>query len=234
MKAARLIRIVGASGVFLVGTTLGFLTVTMATAGEERFRPAGPGEATYQLSSFRITYPYVEQSAAGDVAEDRSRAGVTFDVSWSSSEYPGEATCLISLRDGQGSIVGEATVNLDSLQPTVAMRSQVPVPVTAPPASAAGECEAGYYPKEGDYTIEAQRISAAEGGGTQVDVIVRWVDGNHPGTRICKANATLLDGTLVTHRFTLDAPDGAAFPVILPTDPAGVADIWFECTRFVG
>jgi hypothetical protein len=67
-----------------------------------------PSGSTYELSNFRLGPTH---------GPGNPGVAVTFDSSWSSDTYPGEAECKIELVDADGDVVGHADLGLGTLNP---------------------------------------------------------------------------------------------------------------------
>jgi hypothetical protein len=220
----------------LVGTISG---VAIADLTANDFQPARSGEKTYELTEFEIQYPYREALRDGSTAEDQSRAGVRYDATWATAEYPGPADCQVVLRDADGEEVGEASFEWDSLEATTRLSSFQDIPVTEEPVEASGTCAQGRYEPSRGYSFErvrAHRPDHAGPGpaGTTISGLVRWRGGRPAFTRSCEAHIQLSDGSVQDVAFTLDAPNGREVALLHVPDLAAedVDDVNVECGPF--
>jgi hypothetical protein len=75
-----------------------------------------PLQASYELSNFRIQYPYVDpRDEYAETPVDRSnQAAVAYDAAWASDSFPGTAECVLVLYGGRGQVVGRVEFELKS------------------------------------------------------------------------------------------------------------------------
>lgn len=69
------------------------------------------GGGTYSLSGFQIEYPYEDA--------DSSSAAVSFQADWVSGEYPGRASCSLTIIGVSGETVGTLSFELDTTDITL-------------------------------------------------------------------------------------------------------------------
>lgn len=207
---------------------VGFAIVAAVGSAAPRFEPALPGEATYTLSNFRVSYPFESPIPGEGEHPDPHRALVTYDAAWSGTEFPGTARCRLTAIDLAGNEVGEVMFELTAVE-TVAADLTQEVAVSGAPASAKAECARGSYPADANYSFTAMATEDVAGGAT-VWATVRWVDG-YPSVRSCEARVTLADGTVGSQSFNLDVGDGERVPIaILPeVDASAVGDVQVTC-----
>lgn len=108
-----------------------------------RPRPVPP-QPSYELSNFRIQYPYVDpRDEYSETPVDRSnQAAVAYDSVWASDTFPGTAECVVVLYGGKGQVVGRAEFELKNYsRRTPGGRAfWPPTTVTGRPVSADGSC----------------------------------------------------------------------------------------------
>jgi hypothetical protein len=191
---------------------------------------ATPTGETYLLSDFTIEYPYVSLEPSAET--DAAKAGVSFTAQWSGDGFPGEAPCVVTLRDGAGDVVGstEFPASLASEPAT----PHFPVSVSGPPVSAEGTCGEGRYDPGPGYTFDDLTIAQSDDAGVTVFRFVsHWATEGHPNWRSCQFQANLDDGTVLTHTFGFSAPDGALYEEYARVGPDQVRDATVTC-REVG
>lgn len=112
-------------------------------------RPAPP-QASYELSDFRIQYPYVDpRDEHAERPVDRSnQAAVSHDAAWAGDTFPGTADCVIVLYGSRGQIVGRMEFELKSYSRRApggdAFWPQIVV--SERPVSADGSCADSVHP----------------------------------------------------------------------------------------
>jgi hypothetical protein len=204
---------------------------TSASGGRSAVQPASPGEDSYRLSNFTIQYPLIEETPAGPQS-DPSHARIGFDVTWSGSEYPGEAACELQAFDADQTLVGALQFDLIAPLQQALGPNDLPVPVDAKPTSVAGVCAVGDRPSDG-YGFSNVRVEKGEAGPRLVGTI-EWLGESPPGLNACTAHLVLPDAQEVEHYFELSSgPEKNGTIALLPTslDTATVASI--DCEPYV-
>jgi hypothetical protein len=213
---------------FGLACLVGFAMVAAASSASSGFEPAQADEATYLLSNFSVTYPFVSPVPGKDEQPDLDRALVTYDAAWSGNEFPGTAECRLTATDQAGNQVGEVFFELTAVETAAAGLGQE-LAVSAAPAAAKGECAQGSYPADASYSFTGTATEDVAGGAT-VWATVRWA-GGYPSVRSCEAKVTLANGMVESQPFNLDVGDGERVPIaILPdTNAAAVSDVEVAC-----
>jgi hypothetical protein len=108
--------------------------------------------------------------------------------------------------------------------------------VEAEPATATVSCEAAKSNVSGNsYEVSLENSARDDwSSGSVLHLKVDWT-GGYPGTQMCSAEIALVDGSKIAHPFTLDAPDGAVFPLhIDDLDPNDIASTSVTCGPYTG
>ncbi|MBK5228931.1 MAG: hypothetical protein JJE05_10525 [Actinobacteria bacterium] len=161
---------------------------------------AAEGQASYQLSNFRIEHPYVR---AGEWTTPTTEvAAVYFDIQFTTGDFPGPTECALELYDKDGAVVGSATTVLNVLDPAESNRNGgVPVAIetSGTPTAAQGHCAAGTYEKGPGYAFEflGKRDVPEDYPQDRVELVFssRWIDDAQPGWRSCALEVSYTDGT---------------------------------------
>ena len=168
--------------------------------------PKPSKQPSYTLNDFEITYPFEGESRV---------AGIAFGASWASDSYPGEASCVITLSNEQGEIVGTHRLTFSSEKPAVPPMAPQPVEVTGEPKSAEGSCGPGDpltdAEKASDYTFGEPRISEPRHGDEKAEIKfeVGWTTDVDPVEELCSAEIELNNGQIVTEGpWEFSAPRG--------------------------
>ncbi len=218
-------------GVKRWGTALFALAAMVSFAASvlaDPIQAAAPGEDTYVLSEFRITYPFADSIVPG-AATRSDQAGVAYTARWSGQTYPGEAKCEIQLFAADGSTVGVVRFSNDSGAAPFTP-GPMPVPVAGRPATATGLCAAGVKPDAtASYSftdvalVRADMDLVVEGDELVLHAIAHWADGVRPGMHQCSTVLAFPDGTSQSFTFGIDVGEGDAIDVSLPEAFADVA-----------
>lgn len=114
--------------------------------------PPDPPQPSYELSNFKIQYPYVDPR---DVyvepsVDRRTQAAVSYSAAWLSDSYPGTANCQIVLYGAGAEVVGRYSFELISYSPE-ALEGEgfgPPVRVKGRPVAASGSCADSIPPED--------------------------------------------------------------------------------------
>ncbi len=85
--------------VFIVAVLGGFVASATGT-GPGAFRTAEAGEPSYALTGLTVEFPY----RAPDGTVDEGKAGVGYDIAWTTATYPGTAECEVRVLDAEGTV----------------------------------------------------------------------------------------------------------------------------------
>lgn len=115
-------------------------------------RPPGPPQPSYELSNFKIQYPYADpRDEYAEKPVDRSnQAAVSYDTSWSGDAFPGAADCVIVLFGNRDQVVGRAELEMKSYSPRAPGGNAYwpKIEVSERPVSAGGSCADSVHPTE--------------------------------------------------------------------------------------
>jgi hypothetical protein len=144
------------------------------------FRPSGStvGSAesgTYILSDFEVS--------AHDV--DPTHVDVIFSTDWSSNDYPGAHSCSLQVLDPSGTVMGLASVEIDSLMRHSSSSMPLPVNGSTEGATAIGSCDPRRLDTPVAYDISDVQLMK----DLTVSYVAGWPDGlgdgEYPGTNAC-------------------------------------------------
>jgi hypothetical protein len=181
---------------------------------------AGPGENTYELSDFIVTYPYVDPFSHEVFL---SKAEVSYDLRWRGRGFPGKAQCMITLYSATGEKVGEDPTEIISLKRAANDVQPQQVDVSGVPVSASGACGAAVYPENPSYEISdfaySHPIDPTTGEKDPNRLLVAgrvaWTGGPDPIIRTCLLSVQFKDGTRRTFGpVDLSAPDDEVAPIL--------------------
>ncbi len=209
---------------FVAAALVGLAVVASIAAGND-VQPAAPNDPTYALSGFTLEF-----DAASSVAH------VAYETAWTTTKYPGEASCVIEVVDASGRVVGSQQFGLDTYSRTTNDQF-LDIPVSGTPASARGFCGAAPSAPGSGYAFSDVRVGHPAGlapGEVRLIATGHWIDGLMPPVMSCTAIATLPSGRTQSVQFTLAVGDGDTFQVVLPASFAGATDPSISCTEFTG
>jgi len=188
-------------------------------------KAATTGE-TYLLSDFAVEYPYVPLDPRD--APDPTRAGVSFTAVWSGDTFPGEAPCVVTLRDDTGEVVG--SIEFPASFASEPATPVFPVEVSDQPVAADGSCEQGRYEPGPGYTFDDLTVEPSDQAGfTTLRFVAHWATQAHPNWRSCEFRVTLTDGSSLVHEFGFSAPDGTVHEEYARVSPDQVKDAIVTC-----
>jgi hypothetical protein len=213
------------------------LWVMFPLTSGDRTVPGGGGDpSTYELSDFRIEYPYGPRSGVGP---DDSLAAVSYVVSWRNGVYPGPVDCWLVLRGATGDVVGTLGLEVDS--GTDGRRVASPgilVPVSDTPVSAEGTCEEGTPPSDPGYVATLVKVSRPWNSATEqpysdrteLTFEVSSQSTGEPGMRTCSIRIFRTDGSVDEIPFgTNVSRPGAKLSFNVAGQPSTVRDAIVEC-----
>lgn len=203
--------------VFTVAVLGGFVASALAT-GPGPFRAAQPGEPTYLLTDMTVEVPY----RGMDGVVDDSKAGIGYDITWSTASYPGAAECEIRVLDAEGTVIGSDQYEFVNLEPKSLDQRPLPVSVDGVPASAEGECAAA-APESGNYRISNPIVETDEDGATNLIADIAFGNSGRPGVGACTAFLTLPGGVTTNWAFTIQVPEGRMVIASLGSDFEGAS-----------
>lgn len=116
-------------------------------------RAASLPQPSYELSNFRIQYPYVDprDEYVEPSVDRRTQAAVSYDSVWAGDSFPGLADCVIVLYGEAGQLVGRMEFELKNYSPRAPGGNAFwpMIEVSGRPVSAGGSCEDSIHPEDG-------------------------------------------------------------------------------------
>jgi hypothetical protein len=169
----------------------------------------------YTFANIDLTYPF----GRGLDPPSKGLLGVSYDVNWAQSSFPGTAECQLVALDAAGAEVGRLDFLGSFAEP--GRFDAVAVEVSGEPVSVEASCGRGTYNKGAEMTVRTRGTPVAKGSNSsEVPLIVDWASGIDPGIRACTLTADLTGGQSVSVIFELVAPNGTQFrePVPAPAE----------------
>lgn len=188
-----------AAAVFLLGGVLVFRAFSPSdgtAVGDQDY-------GTYVLSDFRVG-PAIDPRTDEEIP---GRALVEYQVTWSTSEYPGEHLCELTVFDAGGRQVGSLEFQQASMMPDPPGGSSIEVDVNGTPTSAAGSCGPERIDTPVAYLISDPIVvpAAHADAGIAVAFHVAWPDGlgegGFPGPNACFIEVVAPDGEVFARQF---------------------------------
>lgn len=225
------------SGLLAVLATVALVgSVAIAVSAQDRVpEPPQPGAPSYELTAFELQYPFLKEGPDGRVDELTDAAGVAFTSTWTTTYYPGEASCIVEILDAAGEVVGQREFGLDTEVPTASFAPRMPVAVIGSPARPRGYCgEAPQYSGEGVTFTEVAIVQQPGPTGVYLVMRAHWLDGLRPPVQECAATLQLPDGATDSVTFQLQPADGARYELILGPMFSEASEPRILCERFLG
>jgi hypothetical protein len=205
----------GVGLVAAVGVLIGIGMFAGAVSG------SAPGEdRAYGFDGLRVTR---EQDPNTGRSE---QARVTFAPRWMSDDFPGTRPCTWTVRDGEGTVLAQATANLTAMAPTTSdVYKEMDIPSGSMPASASVVCGERLDDPSGSYSISNIRLSQPSRLGADIDVSFNhtWNGSGLPTPQTCVITITDSGGNAMFSNkrgfFAAGTePQEGAFPVEAPPE----------------
>jgi hypothetical protein len=179
---------------------------------------------SYRFERIRVVYPFVQRESE-EVVE--GSAGVQGHVEWTTSTYPGEHQCRIELLGAGGVPVGSLDFGYSNLSPARELHLSLPIPVSAPPETAAMSCDRERLDAPVAFVVSDERIEPVVEDGRVVSIRHSYTVDTPPGvsapmgvgTNWCESLVLGPSGeVLVKSQFTLYTPTPNTFDGELKAD----------------
>lgn len=156
---------------------------------------------------------------------------VSYELLWSSSEWPGYVQCQADVLGADGDVIGGLEFETMSLQPDPPP-ALIDVPISSGvPDSASISCGDAHRPSASAGYVILNPTVEGPASDPRLVLEVAWATDESPLYQACEAQLRRIDGATRTYRFGLSVPPGRG-EVLLTPELAGSSVLDVACHPF--